>query len=306
MKSSLFEFNEPGLDAAYVHLREPDRRDVADREAIDQMWERYRPYADNAFASGFARDVDGRFWEMYLGYVFLDAGLRLLPTLDRPRRGGQPDLCVLNGDRRIWIEAISVSEGATGPDQVTYPVPVNQGGGAVLAPTRQAQLRITSAFQTKFEVMKRYLAQGVVHPEDVRALAINVSRFAMVVREQPWPLIVNCLFPIGNEYVTLNRVTNEVTSSGYRHASTIARANGDIAANAFIDPAYSAISGVVYSRVGIGQRDRTVRPLTLVHNPLAEVPLEHRWGPWDREIVAELASDGDGWEVDDIRASRTS
>ncbi len=37
------------------------------------MWTRYEPYADPDFRPDFARDVDGRFWAMYLGCTLLDA-----------------------------------------------------------------------------------------------------------------------------------------------------------------------------------------------------------------------------------------
>jgi hypothetical protein len=38
------------------------------------MWATYQPYAEPGFPQDFARDVDGRFWEMYLGCTLLDAG----------------------------------------------------------------------------------------------------------------------------------------------------------------------------------------------------------------------------------------
>jgi len=51
-----------------------------------------------------------------------DSGLRVRATTLRPsidsRAGGQPDLCVIEGRRRIWIEAIAPDEGGSGPDRV--------------------------------------------------------------------------------------------------------------------------------------------------------------------------------------------
>jgi hypothetical protein len=82
------------------------------------MWATYQPYADPDFPQGFARDVDGRFWEMYLGCTLLESGRTLLPVIEGQRAGGQPDLCVIEGRRRIWIEAIAPDEGGPGPDRV--------------------------------------------------------------------------------------------------------------------------------------------------------------------------------------------
>jgi len=48
------------------------------------MWATYEPYADPDFPQGFAHDVDGRFWEMYLGCTLLEAGRALLPVVECP------------------------------------------------------------------------------------------------------------------------------------------------------------------------------------------------------------------------------
>ena len=101
---------------------------------LQEMWERYEPYADPDFRQRFARDVDGRFWEVYLGCMLLEAGCTLLHVVERQREGGQPDLCVLGDGRRIWIEAITPNEGDAGPDQIVRPVPINQGGGLFAVP----------------------------------------------------------------------------------------------------------------------------------------------------------------------------
>jgi hypothetical protein len=137
---------------------------------------------------------------MYLGCTLLAAGRTLLPVADRQRAGGQPDLCVLDEERRIWIEAIAPDEGAPGPDQIVRPVPINQGGRCIAAPERQAQLRTTSAFWTKSKKIARYLEEGAIGRDDVRIIAISASRFGTLVSGDP-PLIMKSLFPIGNEYV---------------------------------------------------------------------------------------------------------
>src|SRR4051794_35432444 len=46
------------------------------RSVLDGMWGAYEPYADPDFPSGFARDPEGRFWEMYLGCRLLEANKR--------------------------------------------------------------------------------------------------------------------------------------------------------------------------------------------------------------------------------------
>jgi hypothetical protein len=57
---------------------------------------------------------------------------------------------------------------------------------------------------------------------------------------------------------------------------------------------------VLWSRVGLGNLSRQGRPLTYVHNPLAQVPLPTNWGVWDREFVT--TPQGEAWESTDILA----
>ncbi|EJN03518.1 hypothetical protein [Phyllobacterium sp. YR531] len=296
----IFDFDGPNLDRGFVNLRTADHpveRELHD--LIERMWERYEPYADPDFRHGFARDVDGRFWEMYLGCTLLDAGRSLLPASERLREGGQPDLCVLTDEGRIWIEAIAPDEGDPGPDQVVRPVPMNEGGGLSAAPIRQAQLRTTSAFWTKFQRVQDYLREGVIGENDVRIIAISASRFGVYVSERP-PLIMSSLFPIGGAYITIDRETDEVVDQGFHAAPEIPRQGGPIPRTAFLDPAFADVSGVLWSRVSLGNLSRGTRPLTYVHNPLARHPLPVHWGVWDREFVTVV--DGEDWEATDILA----
>ncbi len=211
------------------------------------MWATYEPYADPDFPQGFARDVDGRFWEMYLGCTLLEAGRALLPVVERRRAGGQPDLCVVEEGRRIWIEAITPDEGGPGPDQIVRPVPMNEGGGLSAAPIRQAQLRTTSAFWTKAQKIARYLAQGVIGPDDVRIIAISASRFGVYVAERPLPLIMTSLFPIGDAFVTIDRETGNAIEEGFHSAPFIDREREPIPRTAFLDERFADISGVLWS-----------------------------------------------------------
>lgn len=299
--SDLFDVDGANLDLGFENLKIaefPIEQQL--RAMLQEMWARYEPYADPDFRQGFARDVDGRFWEMYLGCTLLEAGRRLLPVTDRQREGGQPDLCVLEEDRRIWIEAITPDEGASGPDQTVRPVPIKEGGGLVAAPIRQAQLRASSAFWTKAQRIARYIEQGVIAPEDIRIIAISASRFGVYVAEQPLPLIMTTLFPIGDAFITIDRDTGDVLDEGFHAAPMIHRERNPIPRTAFLDERFADISGVIWSRVGLGNLSRQARPITYVHNPLAQVSLPTNWGIWDREFVT--SQQGDGWESNDILA----
>jgi hypothetical protein len=108
------------------------------------------------------------------------------------------------------------------------------------------------------------------------------------------------LFPIGDAYVTIDRETGEVLEQGFHAAPVIQRERNPIPRTAFLDERFADISGVIWSRIGLGNLSRQVRPITYVHNPLARAPLPKNWGVWDREFVT--TQHGDGWEASDILA----
>ena len=102
MMTDLFDVDGANLDRGFENLKAAELPIEQQLHAmLQEMWGRYEPYADPDFRQGFARDVDGRFWEMYLGCTLLEAGRTLLPVVERQREGGQPDLCVLEDGRRI-------------------------------------------------------------------------------------------------------------------------------------------------------------------------------------------------------------
>ena len=115
---------------------------------------------------------------------------------------------------------------------------------------------------------------------------------------------MSSLFPIGDAYITIDRETGELVDQGFHHAPEIARQGVPIPRTAFLNDSFADVSGVLWSRVSLGNLSRKVRPLTYVHNPLAKHPLPTRWGVWDREYVTTL--DGENWAATDILAGTLS
>jgi hypothetical protein len=206
---------------------------------------------------------------------------------------------VLDGVKKIWIEAIAPDRGAPGPDHVTELKPLNEGGFAPV-PIRQAQLRITSALWTKSNKLARYLKEGVIGKGDVRLVAIGGGRFGAHALDNRLPLVLSSVFPIGAEYVSIHATTGEQVGHGFETSLEIARERGPISRTAFLDDQFGHISGILWSRASIGNMSRDQRPLTLVHNPKAEIGLPQKWGVWDREFVASEADDR--WTATDVLA----
>jgi hypothetical protein len=144
---------------------------------------------------------------------------------------------------------------------------------------------------------------GVIGHGDVRIIAIGGGRFGRNIPEAGLPLVMSALFPIGQALGVLDPTTGELVREGYQSSFTIERQRGTIPRAAFLDDRFAHISGVVWSRVGVGNMCRQVRPLTFVHKPRAAISMPHSWGVWDHEYI--YSEYEDRWEVRDILSSNS-
>ena len=297
----LFDVAGDNLDPGYMNLRAREfenEREIVN--VIEAMWLLFEPYADQDYRHGFARDPHARFWEMYLACVLLDAGKVLLPRADFPQGGGSPDICVIDGDRRIWIEAIAPDLG-NGEDQVPELVPVNEGGQAVDQPLRQVHLRISGALWTKSQAIQRYREEATIQADEIALVAVSGSRFPLQAAGDAPPHALATVYPVGNEFIAFNPNNMQAVGHGFHRVEQIHRVGGGaIPRSAFLDPLFSHVSGLIWSRAGIGNMDRGQRPLTLIHNHQAAKPMTREWNVWDREYVADVDLRGLG--LTDLRA----
>lgn len=285
---SLFEIEGNNLDEGYMNLRSgryPVERQIA--KSLEEMWVRFQPFSDPGFREAFARDPESRFWEMCLGCYLLDSGKQLVPNRDVDRSRGSPDFCIIDEGQKIWIEAVAPDKGEDDEDGIAEIVQIRDGAGAFFAPKRQIHLRITSALWTKKKKIDEYIQKGVVDEGDIFIVAIGAAKFGIYAGSFGYPLAISAVYPVGNEYLRLNSETLEVVEQGFEYSAKIERTKCDIPRTAFLDEEFKMVSGIAWSRVGIGNMDRSERPLSFIHNSLAANPLPKRWGPWDREYVLE-------------------
>jgi hypothetical protein len=286
----LFDLEGDCLDQGYLSLRAAEYpQEAAIKQALEAMWLRYEPYADADFAAGFARDPEGRFWEMHLGCALLDAGKTLQAQVNRADGQGNPDLCVIDGDRRIWIEAIAPELG-DGADQV--PDLFVMEGVAQPQPLRQVHLRITSGLWTKTQKLQRYRADGVIGEQDVCLVAVGGGRFALQAAGEEFPTALSAVYPIGNAFVRINRDNLQVVVHGYERNEVIERAGNNVRRTAFFDETFADVSGLIWSRASVGNMDRAARPLALIHNHVARNRMPRAWGVWDDEREAVQVESG--------------
>jgi hypothetical protein len=283
-------------------LFEVVRNDHDDRDLLESLWRRFAPYCGDPFAS-FLTDartnLRGRVWEMALGCLLLDGGLRLR----KPPSDG-PDLCAIVDGRPIWIEATSVVHG-TGPDAVRR----IERFGVV---DHDAMIRrYTSALEAKRKQQLAFVKRGVVQETDAFIIAINASAIdlASIERASSYPDIVRAVYPIGDPHFIVPVSLEAVPPPGldlevrrehpYRDEIPRVQSPTGIPARAFLDPRYEATSGVMFT----ASDPWNVRPIAtmVVHNATARVPVGRQQLPAERDFWYEPTATGFVVNCDDRR-----
>lgn len=216
-----------------------DARFNAQRQLVETLWARYEPHADPRFPQKIARRFHHHFWEMYLSCALMDQGYQLAPKCSDQG----PDICVLESDQRIWVEAIAPGRGE-GVDAVPLP---RVGGQYV--PESKVILRLRSAIEEKWRQYDAHLAAQIISPGDSYVVAVNGGDvpFADAVGSG-LPYVVQALSGFGPWSVSLDRETLEVREQGYSSRPRVQKARGSqVATDIFVDGGYRGISGVLYS-----------------------------------------------------------
>lgn len=290
----LFDFTGDNLDQGYLNLQEGAYQ--CERETVvycETLWERFQPYADKNFCGEFARNPDARFWELWLGNYLLDKDLPLVKEADIPnRQAGAPDFCIQHSNYKVWIEAIAPTPGDDGNiDRIPALFDENTEGvhvGRLRArPENPVLLRITSALRAKKLKFDRYREIGTISPEDKCIIAINGACFALQANDQFIPDAYKAVYPLGHLQVTVDKKTGHVVRQSYAFEPEIPRRGGGlpIERSAFLSEEYTQISGMIWSRISLGNYNANQRSVMMIHNLRSEISLEPRYTDWDKEFV---------------------
>jgi hypothetical protein len=264
MNDSLFIKDIQASDDTYNVIRDSqDPYPTWIRSIMEDLWLKYRPYADRNFRQQMQVDLDSRFWEMYLACALLDKSIPISHLCVGP------DILVENEKFKIWIEAIAPTSGAdNNPDRV----PDMKLGVASAVPDDEIVLRYRAAIREKYDNKYRnYVNNGLIAPTDTYVIAINSCKIGSAIMETDTPRILKAVFPIGNRQVTIDTKTGIVIDSGYQLRFKIRRVGGaEVRTDLFLDPEYANLSGVLYSHVSIRKvPEKMGEDFIFIHNPLA-------------------------------------
>ena len=255
--------------------------------------------ADPKFITELTCGSDSKFWSCVSEALVADRlSDKAFPA--RSKLGHGPDLLVLNGSRKVWIEVIC-PEPAGVPDSWTS---IRTGTvGAV--PHQEILLRWTSAIKEKAEkllgsadgTVPGYLARGSVGVDDVFVIAVNGCRmrhgpFSALIGISQFPYGAEAVFPIGPYQLDIDRVTLKVVKRGHKVRFHIEKPSGaSVPVSRFLDPSFAAVSAIWALDLDgssiVGNRE----PTAVVHNPFAINPLPVGFLKADDEYVAVKKGD---------------
>ena len=256
--------------------------------------------ADPKFLSELKSGEEQKLWAC-LSEALVAKQLRDRTFGTRTKPGEGPDLLVMNGEQRVWVEVVC-------PEPVDLPADwINiEYGTASQVPHEKILLRWMSAIKAKAERLignpdgpkPGYLQSGLVGPGDGYVIAVNACR----LRHGPWPGILGlsqfpyaaeAVFPIGPYGYQIDRTSLKVVDQGHQYRPFLRNRNdAEVPTLTFLDPRYAPISAIwaldVNGSIAIGNPE----PVAVIHNPNAMNPVQCDFLPADSYYTAILDDGG--------------
>lgn len=239
-KNNLFLNGDTDFDPVYKAIRDSENPcDKKGKQFCIDLWEIFEQFSDDHFVSQIQKDFHARFWEMYLTCTLIEKGYQV--TCPKPG----PDILLSCNQSSMWIEAIAPTSGDI---ELKDSVPEITMGSVQNVPNDQVILRYRSAIAVKSEKYKEYVKKGIVNESDQFVIAINGCRVNNSRTDYDPPRIVRAVFPIGDEYITIDKFTGKSLDSGFLFKKSISKSSGSkIPIDIFLDKSHSFLSGVIFS-----------------------------------------------------------
>jgi len=277
---NIFDSNILSTDKNYLALRDNPKFSEY-RNYCENLWKRFAPYADPDFPLEFSKQLQPRFWELYLGCSLLDLGFSIIPKSSS--KG--PDFHIVLDGRNIWIEAIAPNNGE-GPDAVPD---IYEHSGFDPMPEDKIILRFTNAITEKKKKLDAYIRSGIVSSNDIFVIALNGGGINMLMFDGPMPTVIKSVYPVGDEVVTVDVVSRKVISDKYKLRFEIIKdSRKAVSTRAFINPEYINITGILYSNVSLGTLPSKLGDdFLFIHNSIAISKLKYGWLRTGKECYKE-------------------
>ncbi len=274
-------FNPPkkNEDQKYKNIRDSNaERTQKIKDLIgNKLWPKYEVYADPNFRDEIQinGNFNSRFWEMYLAYTLMQAGL----TLKEKNDSKGPDICIDNKGQNVWIECTAPTGGEKGkPDSL--PV-TNLNGSEVFNSsssfeddTNKIILRYTNAIKEKHDSYQDSIEKEIISDYEPYIIAISASNLPLFANytEDELPNIIKALYGLGCLQIHFDNKTLRQTGSS--HQIKIERMKNNksrVKTDFFLTKDFSGISAILFSYPDIGNLPTEFGlDFLIVHNPYAK------------------------------------
>lgn len=234
------------------------------------------PTFNKALLNGDKAAFQQRYWEMLLAHHLMQIGVRV------SHESSGPDFGFALDGRRIWIEAVA-------PDRSQdidnlYKLEAENRSAWFKADI--FYLRWTQAIIEKINKFTIYINQGRIRAGDICIIAVNSGILGSLgmTGKSTYPILIDVVFGVGAEYVTIDQYSSVVIDQGYRIEPTVAKTNrSTVPKNIFMDKKSSYISAIL----ACGSTPEIWTPFIIAYNPLADNPLARGRIGADWEYYAE-------------------
>lgn len=252
------------------------------RNKFNKLWQCFKPFADRHFLSQIKIDFHERSWEMYIGCLLK----KIFPNISSGNSG--PDFVINQGeDDEIYIEAVACKHGDSA-DKVPELIPATRIEDISVhdVPEDAMLLRLVSSISYKAEKYKSFIQ------EKNKPYIIAVNKGALKHPDPEIPLILKCLFGLGNQF--FKKVNGELVYGGWNTRDFITKNNGEqISMKFFENKNNDFVSGIIYSPGDIlNSPDDIGADCVLVHNPNAKNPIGLDKFVILQQRVAKYSDDG--------------
>ena len=249
------------------------------RDICNVHYNKYFPYADSNFVSGFKNDPPARFWEMELALTLINAGFKI----DSKDYG--PDVHLLT-EKNIWLEAVC-------PEMGKKKLPDSIQDYDERPSSEKIILRLTNSITSKFKTYQTYIKENVCSGDEPFIIAINGCRLTQGGGDDLTPRIVKAVFGGGDDVISFKGSSQEVTFKCVEK-KFITKSNEpkrSIDTTLFKDNNYSGISAILYSDSSYQHMPiENGSDFLMVHNPSARNPIEVGLLAFGKEYIPEKSN----------------
>jgi len=234
------------------------------KEKFDKLWKKYKPFADSHFLNEIKIHFHQRSWEMYIGNVLLEKGLKL-------QSGNEgPDFIISN---IAYIECVAPTKGDPTKNDSVPEMYIAERLDEIIAqdvPVDKMILRTSQSIKEKAKKYKKWREKKWFNQNIPFIIVMNTADLDYP-EDSSMPNVIKALF--GFRFMQIN-LKNKKRS--YSHRKKIEKLNkSPVFVNYFTNEDFSFVSGVLFSSKAVLSHPANIGDdCVFVNNPFAKYPAD--------------------------------